>query len=156
MSYQVNWEIQALDQTAGFLRDDPIGVAALWDAVSRLADEPRPPVALAEDQVAVLPPLASPQPGGELGLAVLAQPPGRLGVEEDQLLARPGLRPALGQLLGKLEQRPVDSEHAPVQVGVGPPEPAQLAPRQPRKTAMRNISPIGPPAVATARWQAVC
>jgi mRNA interferase RelE/StbE len=43
VSYQVNWEIQALDQTAGFLRDDPVGVAALWDAVSRLADEPRPP-----------------------------------------------------------------------------------------------------------------
>ena len=33
MSYQVNWEIQALDQTAGFLRDDPIGVAALWDTL---------------------------------------------------------------------------------------------------------------------------
>ena len=33
MSYQVNWEIQALDQAAGFLRDDPIGVAALWDTV---------------------------------------------------------------------------------------------------------------------------
>ena len=29
--------------TAGFLRDDPIGVAALWDTVSQLADEPRPP-----------------------------------------------------------------------------------------------------------------
>jgi mRNA interferase RelE/StbE len=43
VSYQVNWEIQALDQTAGFLRDDPIGVAALWDAVSQLVDEPRPP-----------------------------------------------------------------------------------------------------------------
>jgi mRNA interferase RelE/StbE len=43
VSYQVDWEIQALDQTAGFLRDDPVGVAALWDAVSRLADEPRPP-----------------------------------------------------------------------------------------------------------------
>ena len=43
MSYQVNWEIQALDQTAGFLRDDPVGVAALWDTVSRLADEARPP-----------------------------------------------------------------------------------------------------------------
>ena len=42
MSYQVNWEIQTLDQTAGFLSDDPIGVAALWDAVSQLADEPRP------------------------------------------------------------------------------------------------------------------
>jgi len=43
VSYQVNWEIQALDQAAGFLRDDPIGVAALWDAVSQLAAEPRPP-----------------------------------------------------------------------------------------------------------------
>ena len=35
MSYQVDWEIQALDQTAGFLGDDPVGVAALWDAVGR-------------------------------------------------------------------------------------------------------------------------
>ncbi len=43
MSYQVNWEIQALDQTAGFLRDDPVGVAALWNTAGRLADEPRPP-----------------------------------------------------------------------------------------------------------------
>jgi mRNA interferase RelE/StbE len=43
MSYQVNWEIHALDLTAGFLRDDPIGVAALWDTVSQLADEPWPP-----------------------------------------------------------------------------------------------------------------
>jgi len=42
VSYQVNWEIQALDQTAGFLRDDPIGGAALWDTVGRLADKPRP------------------------------------------------------------------------------------------------------------------
>jgi len=29
VSYRVNWEIQALDQAAGFLRDDPVGVAAL-------------------------------------------------------------------------------------------------------------------------------
>jgi mRNA interferase RelE/StbE len=43
VSYQVNWEIQALDQTAGFLRDDPVGVAVLWDTVGQLADEPRPP-----------------------------------------------------------------------------------------------------------------
>ena len=42
MNHQVNWEIQALDQAAGFLRDDPIGVAALLDTVSQLADEPRP------------------------------------------------------------------------------------------------------------------
>jgi mRNA interferase RelE/StbE len=43
VSYQVNWEIQALDQTAAFLRDDPAGVAALWDTVGQLAGEPRPP-----------------------------------------------------------------------------------------------------------------
>jgi hypothetical protein len=36
VSYQVNWEIQALDQAAGFLRDDPIGVAALWDTVGQV------------------------------------------------------------------------------------------------------------------------
>ena len=46
MSYQVNWEIQALDQAVGFLRDDPIGVAALWETVSQLAYEPRPPESL--------------------------------------------------------------------------------------------------------------
>jgi mRNA interferase RelE/StbE len=35
--------IQALDLAAGFLRDDPVGVAALWDTVGQLADKPRPP-----------------------------------------------------------------------------------------------------------------
>ena len=43
MSYQVNWEIRALDLTAGFLSDVPVGVAALWESVSHLADERRPP-----------------------------------------------------------------------------------------------------------------
>ena len=43
MSYRVDWEIQALDQTAGFLRDDHVGVAALWNTISQLAGEPRPP-----------------------------------------------------------------------------------------------------------------
>jgi mRNA interferase RelE/StbE len=42
VSYQVSWEIRALDLTAGFLRDDPPGVAALGQSVSRLAEEPRP------------------------------------------------------------------------------------------------------------------
>jgi mRNA interferase RelE/StbE len=42
VSYQANWEIRALDLAAGFLSDDPAGVAALWDSVSRLADDPRP------------------------------------------------------------------------------------------------------------------
>ena len=47
MSYQVNWEIRALDLAAGFLGDDPTGVAALWESVSRLAEEPRPPESFA-------------------------------------------------------------------------------------------------------------
>jgi mRNA interferase RelE/StbE len=43
VSYQVDWEIKALDQTAGFLNDDLAGVRGLWESVSRLAGEPRPP-----------------------------------------------------------------------------------------------------------------
>ena len=43
MSYQVDWEIRAVDLAAGFLRDDPAGVAALWETVSQPAGEPRPP-----------------------------------------------------------------------------------------------------------------
>jgi len=43
VSYRVDREIQALDQTAGFLRDDRVGVAALWDTISQLAGEPRSP-----------------------------------------------------------------------------------------------------------------
>ena len=39
--YQAMYSTTA--RQAGFLREDPVGVAALWDAVSRLADEPRPP-----------------------------------------------------------------------------------------------------------------
>ena len=42
MSRQVIWEAQAIDQAAGFLRDDPNGVREMLDAVARLADEPRP------------------------------------------------------------------------------------------------------------------
>lgn len=42
MSYQVTWEFQALDLAAGFLSDDRVGVAALWETVSQLADQPRP------------------------------------------------------------------------------------------------------------------
>ena len=43
MSSQVNSEVQALDRTADFLSDDLAGVRGLWESVSRLADEPRPP-----------------------------------------------------------------------------------------------------------------
>jgi hypothetical protein len=38
VTYQINWEIQAIDLTAGVLSDDPDGVAALWDRVSQLAE----------------------------------------------------------------------------------------------------------------------
>ena len=41
MSRQVIWEAQAIDQAAGFLRDDPDRVREMLDAVARLADEPR-------------------------------------------------------------------------------------------------------------------
>jgi uncharacterized protein with HEPN domain len=33
VNHQVNWEIQALDQAAGFLREDPIGVVP-WRAIT--------------------------------------------------------------------------------------------------------------------------
>ena len=42
MSRQVIWEAQAIDQAAGFLRDDPDGVRGILDAVARLVDDPRP------------------------------------------------------------------------------------------------------------------
>ena len=42
MSRRVIWEAQAIDQAAGFLRDEPDGVREMLDAVARLADEPRP------------------------------------------------------------------------------------------------------------------
>lgn len=34
---------RVMSLTAGFLSDDLGGVRALWESVSRLADEPRPP-----------------------------------------------------------------------------------------------------------------
>ena len=39
---RVVYEGRAIDPLAGFLSDDPAGVAALLDAVDRLADDPRP------------------------------------------------------------------------------------------------------------------
>ncbi len=41
MSFQVIWEAQAIDQAAGFLRDDPDGVREMLDAVARLTEESR-------------------------------------------------------------------------------------------------------------------
>jgi hypothetical protein len=32
VSYQVNWEVQALDRTAGFLSEDMAGVGGLWES----------------------------------------------------------------------------------------------------------------------------
>ena len=37
MNRQVIWEVQAIDQAAGFLHDDPDGVREMLDAVARLA-----------------------------------------------------------------------------------------------------------------------
>ena len=42
MTYEVVWSERALDQAAGFLADDPDGLAQLMAAVDLLADEPRP------------------------------------------------------------------------------------------------------------------
>lgn len=42
MIFRVGWEPRAIDQAAGFLRDDPVSLAAVFDAAGRLADEPRP------------------------------------------------------------------------------------------------------------------
>ena len=78
MSGQVIWEAQAIDQAAGFLRDDPDRVREMLDAVARLANEPRPggsfPYAVTGPAAAARRPL----PGdvrhhcrGEVGLAPL-------------------------------------------------------------------------------------
>jgi mRNA interferase RelE/StbE len=42
VNHQVIWEAQAIDQAAGFLRDDPAGVREMLDAVAGLAGDPRP------------------------------------------------------------------------------------------------------------------
>lgn len=42
MTYEVIWSERALDQAAGFLKDDPAGLEQLLSAVDLLADDPRP------------------------------------------------------------------------------------------------------------------
>ena len=43
MSYQVDWEVRALDRTAGFLSDDLAGVRGLWrGTMQREAEAPVP------------------------------------------------------------------------------------------------------------------
>jgi mRNA interferase RelE/StbE len=42
VSLRVIHEEKAINQAAGFLADDPVGLGAVLDAVDRLADDPRP------------------------------------------------------------------------------------------------------------------
>jgi mRNA interferase RelE/StbE len=42
VSLHVVYEEQAIDQAAGFLADDPEGLAEALDAIDRLVDDPRP------------------------------------------------------------------------------------------------------------------
>jgi mRNA interferase RelE/StbE len=43
VSRQVIWEIEAINATTRFLKDDPDGLNQVFDAVDLLAHEPRPP-----------------------------------------------------------------------------------------------------------------
>lgn len=42
MSLQILYEEQAINQAAGFLTDDPEGLAGVLDAIDHLIDDPRP------------------------------------------------------------------------------------------------------------------
>ncbi|MFM9368780.1 type II toxin-antitoxin system RelE family toxin [Streptomyces sp. Da 82-17] len=42
MTYSVIWEPEATSAAVRFLKDDPQGLAALYEAVDRLAENPRP------------------------------------------------------------------------------------------------------------------
>lgn len=42
MRLQILYEEQAINQAAGFLADDPEGIAGVLDAIDHLADDPRP------------------------------------------------------------------------------------------------------------------
>jgi mRNA interferase RelE/StbE len=42
MNYEVVYELPFLDLAAGFMKDDPAGVAELFDTVDQLAGDPRP------------------------------------------------------------------------------------------------------------------
>lgn len=43
MTYEVTWSERALNQAAGFLEDDPDGLAQLFHTLDLLAHDPRPP-----------------------------------------------------------------------------------------------------------------
>ena len=42
MSLRIDYDEKAIDQPAGFLRDDPAGVREVLDAIDRRAADPRP------------------------------------------------------------------------------------------------------------------
>ncbi|MFW6725059.1 type II toxin-antitoxin system RelE family toxin [Streptomyces sp. MAR4 CNY-716] len=42
MSYRIIWEPEATNAAVRFLKDDPHGLTALYEAVDALAEDPRP------------------------------------------------------------------------------------------------------------------
>lgn len=42
MTYRIVWEPNATDAAVRFLKDDPAGLAAVYEAVDALAEAPRP------------------------------------------------------------------------------------------------------------------
>jgi len=42
VTLRTDYDEKAIDQAAGFLRDDPAGIREVLDTIDRLADDPRP------------------------------------------------------------------------------------------------------------------
>ncbi|MGV9704411.1 type II toxin-antitoxin system RelE family toxin [Streptomyces sp. NPDC003483] len=42
MTYRITWEPEATNTAVRFLKDDPTGLAAVYEAVDTLAEAPRP------------------------------------------------------------------------------------------------------------------
>ncbi|MFE2040998.1 type II toxin-antitoxin system RelE/ParE family toxin [Streptomyces sp. NPDC059477] len=42
MTYRIIWEASATDQATRFLKEDPVGLASVYEAVDALAEAPRP------------------------------------------------------------------------------------------------------------------
>jgi mRNA interferase RelE/StbE len=42
VTLRIDYDEKAIDQAAGFLRDDPAGIREVLDTIDRLADDPRP------------------------------------------------------------------------------------------------------------------
>ncbi|MEU6381809.1 type II toxin-antitoxin system RelE/ParE family toxin [Streptomyces sp. NPDC046909] len=47
MAYEIIWEPPATDAATRFLKEDPAGLAAVYEAVDDLATHPRPPGSVA-------------------------------------------------------------------------------------------------------------